>query len=194
MNRLVLAGIASIVVLAIVALAIAAASDDGDDETAIAPTATAPAVSPTALATAVPATTAPAPQPTLRPDTPVSNTPGANQPGPSPTWTAIPLPRHPEPAPIDGVEVLTLESFPPQYMLKVKAGLPSGCAEPLSHEVLPKLGNVVQVVVLNSLPDNAICTAIYGMYDLNINLGSDFTSGQTYTVRVNEREITFKAQ
>jgi hypothetical protein len=192
MNRLVLAGIASIVVLAIVAFAIAAASDDGDDETAVAPTA--PAASPTAPATVLPPSTQPGLQPTLRPDTPVSNTPGANQPAPSPTWTAIPLPRHPEPAPIDGVEVLTLESFPPQYMLTVKAGLPSGCAEPLSHEVLPRQGNLIRVVVLNSLPDNAICTAIYGMYDLNINLGSDFTSGQTYTVRVNEREVTFKAQ
>jgi hypothetical protein len=79
-------------------------------------------------------------------------------------------------------------------MAQIKAGLPSGCAKPLSHEVLPRQGNVIQVVVLNSLPDNAVCTAIYGMYDLNVNLGSDFTSGQTYIVRVNEREITFTAQ
>ena len=54
--------------------------------------------------------------------------------------------------------------------------------------------NLIRVVVLNSLPDNAICTAIYGMYELNINLGSDFTSGQTYNVRVNEHEVTFTAQ
>ena len=190
MNRLVLAGIASIVVLAIIAFAIAAASDGGDDS-AVAPTATStvPAASPTSTATAKPS-----PQPTQGPDTPVSSTPGGAQPTPAPTGTVIPLPRHPEPAPIDGLDVLTLESFPPQYMLHIVAGLPSGCAEPLSHEVLPRQGNLIRVVVLNSLPDNAICTAIYGMYELNINLGSDFTSGQTYTVRVNEHEVTFTAQ
>jgi hypothetical protein len=104
------------------------------------------------------------------------------------------LNRHPEPAPIDGLEMLVLESFPPQYMLHVKAGLPSGCAQPLSHRVVGRQGNVVRVEVLNSLPDNAICTAIYGMYELNINLGSDFTSGQTYIVRVNGKELTFRAQ
>ena len=34
------------------------------------------------------------------------------------------------------------------------------------------------------------CTAIYGMYELNINLGSDYTPGQTYTVRVNDKTVT----
>jgi hypothetical protein len=92
------------------------------------------------------------------------------------------------------VEVLTLESFPPQYVVRIQAGLPSGCAERYTHEVT-RNGNLVQIVVLNSLPDAAqACTMIYGMYELNVNLGSDFTSGQTYTVRVNEREVTFRAQ
>ena len=53
---------------------------------------------------------------------------------------------------------------------------------------------MILVSVLNSLPDNAICTAIYGTYELDINLGSDFTSGQTYIVRVNSKEVSFKAQ
>jgi hypothetical protein len=79
-------------------------------------------------------------------------------------------------------------------MLHVKAGLPSGCAEKLSHRVVGRQGNVIQVEVLNSLPDNAICTAIYGMYELNINLGSDFASGQTYIVRVNNKQVQFTAQ
>jgi hypothetical protein len=186
MNRLVLAGIASIVVLAVIALAIAAASDDEDDDSATAPTvtATAPVATPTAQPSPTATTQAPAPQPTQRP----------TQTAPAPTAPPIVLPRHPEPAPIDGLEVLTLESFPPQYVAHVTAGLPSGCAEPLSHEILPRQGNVIRVVVLNSLPDNTVCTAIYGMYELNVNLGSDFTPGQTYTVRVNEREVTFKAQ
>jgi hypothetical protein len=191
MNRTVLAGLAAITLVAIVAFAIAAASDD-DEETAVAPTSTPPAASPTPQSSPTPPTQ-PSPQPTPRPDQPVSATPGGAQPGPTVIVT-LPAGRHPEVAPIDGLDVLTLESFPPQYMLHVKAGLPSGCAQPLSNRIVGRQGNVIQVEVLNSLPDNAICTAIYGMYDLNINLGSDFTSGQTYTVRVNDKEVTFKAQ
>ena len=35
---------------------------------------------------------------------------------------------------------------------------------------------------------------IYGSYELNVNLGSDFRSGTTYTVRVNDKSTTFVAQ
>jgi hypothetical protein len=79
-------------------------------------------------------------------------------------------------------------------VVRVQAGLPSGCAQRYTHEVT-RSGNLVQIVVLNSLPDGQqACTAIYGMYELNLNLGGSFTSGQMYTVRVNEREVTFRAQ
>ena len=32
------------------------------------------------------------------------------------------------------------------------------------------------------------------MYELNLNLGPGFDSGKTYTVNVNDKTITFKAQ
>jgi hypothetical protein len=97
-------------------------------------------------------------------------------------------------APIDGLDVLVLESSPPQYMLNIKAGLPSGCAQKHSHAVT-RAGDTITVTVLNSMPTgNPICTMIYGSYELNINLGSDFASGSTYTVRVNDEVTTFKAQ
>jgi hypothetical protein len=38
------------------------------------------------------------------------------------------------------------------------------------------------------------CTAIYGYKETTLGLGSDFTSGQTYTVNVNEKSIDFIAQ
>jgi hypothetical protein len=41
---------------------------------------------------------------------------------------------------------------------------------------------------------NQNCTAIYGQYHLDINLGSNFASGHTYTVNVNDRTTTFTAQ
>ena len=125
------------------------------------------------------------PQPTATVDS-VSTTPAV---------PPLPPDRRAVPAPIDGLEILILESFPVQYLLNVQAGLPSGCAEQYKHEV-ERAGDVITVTVLNSLPTatDIACTAIYGMYELNIDLGSDFESGETYTVLVNDEETTFTAQ
>lgn len=108
---------------------------------------------------------------------------------------ALPDDRRAVEAPIDGLDVLTLESFPPQYMLHVQAGLPNGCAERYGSEV-ERVGDAITVTVLNTIPadETVACTAIYGMYEVNLSLGSDFESGATYTVKVNDQETTFTAQ
>jgi len=212
-NPVSIAGVASIVALAAIAFVFAVTGDD--DEPGVVsspqPTATVDSVSttpggpPGARPTAVP------PQPTATVDS-VSTTPGgppgarpiAAPPQPTATVDSVsttpavpPLPpdRRAVPAPIDGLEILILESFPVQYLLNVQAGLPSGCAEQYKHEV-ERAGDVITVTVLNSLPTatDIACTAIYGMYELNIDLGSDFESGETYTVLVNDEETTFTAQ
>jgi len=108
----------------------------------------------------------------------------------------MPAGRYAEPAPIDGLDIAVAESFPPQYFLHVLAGLPSGCAQQYTHSVA-RDGNTIQVEVLNSFPEGSpVCTAIYGQYELNIPLGSDFVSGQTYRVIVNDgaAETEFTAQ
>jgi hypothetical protein len=95
-------------------------------------------------------------------------------------------------APIDKVDVLIRESNPPQVTVKISAGLPSGCAKQDSHSV-SRAGEVITISVLNSMPrDNLVCTAIYGTYELNVDLGSNFAIGTTYTVRVNDKVTTFK--
>lgn len=95
-------------------------------------------------------------------------------------------------APIDGIDVVIRESNPPQVTLKVKAGLPSGCAQRHSH-AMSRSGDVFTVRVLNSMPTgDPICTMIYGTYDLTIDLGRDFVIGTTYTVHVNDTTTTFK--
>ena len=90
-------------------------------------------------------------------------------------------------APIESVEINVAESFPPQYFVAIKSGLPSGCAEFKGYDV-SREGNTVSVEVTNLEPAPGqliACTAIYGFHDTNINLGSDFTGGETYTVVVN---------
>ena len=96
------------------------------------------------------------------------------------------------PAPIDQIQVVIRESSPPQLTLNITAGLPGGCAQRESHS-LGRTGDTVSVRVLNSVPTgNVVCTMIYGTYELNIELGSDFRPGATYTVQVNDKTTTFK--
>ena len=95
-------------------------------------------------------------------------------------------------APIDQIDVVIRESAPPQVALKIKAGLPGGCAQRDSHSVT-RSGDTFTVTVLNSMPTgNPVCTMIYGTYDVTIELGSDFRIGGTYTVKVNDKTTTFK--
>jgi hypothetical protein len=109
-------------------------------------------------------------------------------------WLPAPAERQTVAAPIDGLDIRVMESFPPQYMLNIRAGLPSGCAKQDSHAVT-RVGDTITVTVLNSMPaGDPPCTMIYGSYELNINLGTDFVSGSTYTVRVNDKATTFTAQ
>ena len=97
-------------------------------------------------------------------------------------------------APIEQADILVLESFPPQYTLHVVAGLPNGCARAAGHEVT-RSGDVIRVRVYNSMPTgDVVCTMIYGTYELNIGLGSDFQSGRQYRVEVNDQVLTLDAQ
>ena len=98
------------------------------------------------------------------------------------------------PAPIDKLEIATLESFPPQYVAQIMAGLPNGCAKPYTYSV-QRSANEIDITVLNSEPSGAVaCTAIYGDYELNLNLGSQFQPGTTYTVKAGDKTATFTAQ
>ena len=108
--------------------------------------------------------------------------------------SSSPSGRQAAPAPIDGLDVRVLESNPPQYVLSVRAGLPSGCAERNRHEV-ERVAETITVTVLNWMPTgNPICTMIYGSYELSINLGSDFRPGTTYSVSVNDKRTAFVAR
>ena len=104
----------------------------------------------------------------------------------------IPTPgRQTVPAPIDDVQVVIRESNPAQVSLRIKAGLPSGCAQRDSHSMV-RSGDTFTVRVLNSMPTGDVaCTMIYGTYELSLDLGRDFRAGGTYTVNVNDKTATF---
>ena len=56
--------------------------------------------------------------------------------------------------------------------------------------------NTITIRVTNTIPDDddVACTAIYGYHESNVDLGQDFVSGRTYTVKVNAEMKTFTAQ
>ncbi len=99
------------------------------------------------------------------------------------------------PAPIEDIAVLVQESFPPQYSLTVRYGLPNGCAKPGGYDV-ERQGETIAVTVSMLVPSDPIvmCTQIYRIAAYNISLGNDFTSGQSYTVVVNGKTKTLTAQ
>ena len=99
------------------------------------------------------------------------------------------------PAPITKVEIVTLESFPPQYSAHVEFGLRNGCIEPGGYDV-ERQDNVIRIKVwvLEPADPNTVCAQVYGTATYDVSLGSDFTSGETYTVDVNGVVITFTAQ
>ena len=123
------------------------------------------------------------------------------EPAPTPTaWDAAGA--YPEPstaevlAPIDKVEVLIRESWPPQYAVEITSGVPGGCArfERITHAIK---GDRIEVEVINTEPapgELVACTAIYGYAQNTVELGTDFEAGATFTVSVNGVEETFVGQ
>ena len=95
-------------------------------------------------------------------------------------------------APIDELELIIRESFPPQYAVRIVSGLPNGCARFEDATLTAPL----EIRVRNSMPGdpNIACTAIYGTHEETVDIGSDFVSGQEYVVRVNDKDLRFTAQ
>jgi hypothetical protein len=99
-------------------------------------------------------------------------------------------------APIDGIDILVRESFPPQYAVAITSGLPSGCAQFNEAVITGRDGNTITISVTNTIPSDpeVACTAIYGTHESTVELGTDFESGETYTVDVNGETKEFTAQ
>ncbi|MDP6403173.1 MAG: YbaY family lipoprotein [SAR202 cluster bacterium] len=102
-------------------------------------------------------------------------------------------------SPIESVELLVMESFPPQYALTVASRLPLGskCSSFDGYTVTrPFAGQIiVKVTHLEVVDKNVPCTRDLPVVVTRISLGTEFTSGETYTITVNDEVTeTFVAQ
>ena len=94
------------------------------------------------------------------------------------------------PAPIESVDLLIMESFPPQYSLVVVSGLPNACFSFAGYR-LERSGDTVRIEILNWKPADpgVICAQVYGTTETRILLGSTFDPDTTYTVDVNGETV-----
>ena len=97
-------------------------------------------------------------------------------------------------APIHELDVRFAESFPVQVFIYIKGGLSDGCTRFHGIEIKSRSNNNVRVEVTVERPRNATCPAVYTFFEQNLNLGSDFKTGETYSVVVNDKSTSFKMQ
>ena len=147
----------------------------------------------------------------ISPDDPVSTTPGGVVTSPPTDGVLMPPgggdfpsiePGVPEPEgdrmlkspPIEGLDLVIREIWPPQYVALVTSALPDGCSEFAGYTV-EREGTTITIEVWNSVPTGLVpCNMMYGYHPFSVELGSAFESGVEYTLVVGERELTFIAQ
>ena len=93
-------------------------------------------------------------------------------------------------APIESVEVLVMESFPPQYSLTVVSGLPNACVS-YGGYYLNREGDALRVEMVNwkSADPEIACAQVYSTVVTTIPLGPGFESGETYTVEKDQTVV-----
>ncbi|UCC17232.1 MAG: hypothetical protein JSU58_01405 [Dehalococcoidales bacterium] len=97
-------------------------------------------------------------------------------------------------APIHEVDIRIAESYPPQVFVYVKGGLADACTA--FEEVLVKrrTDTDIEIEVSVRRSRDEICAQVYGYFEKNVNLGTDFVSEETYTVTVNDYQTKFIMQ
>lgn len=96
-----------------------------------------------------------------------------------------------KPAPIHELKMTFAESYPVQVFLYIKGGLSDGATTFNAVTSGELKDHTITVAVTTKRPKDAIATQVYGYFEQNVNLGSNFKSGETYTVKVNDKNIDF---
>jgi hypothetical protein len=147
-----------------------------------------PDPSPVPSATTLP-TQEPAPTMTqIPPDQPVIGTPAGH--GNRPTQ-----PFDPKPGDaawqrgtvfLEGAQVLTMESLPPQFTLLLSGNLPTPCNQLRVVVMEPDANKVIQVDAYSVVDPNKMCTQVLAPFQANVPMGT-FATGK-YQVTVNGQE------
>jgi len=95
------------------------------------------------------------------------------------------------PAPIHEVQINIAESYPPQIIVYIKGGLSDGCTT-FNELKTNRSDTTVTISVTTAHPEDTTCPAIYTYFKQTVNLGSDFVSGQIYTLKVNDYVTSFQ--
>ncbi len=99
-------------------------------------------------------------------------------------------------SPVESVELIILESFPPQYRINVLSTMSgSSCSQFNGYDVSRPFSNTIHVTVTYLLPaGDVMFTRDIAYAEADIPLGSDFVSNEEYTVLVSQATETFIAQ
>ena len=101
-------------------------------------------------------------------------------------------------SPIESVELLIMESYPPQYALYVISALPKGsaCSWFNGYDVAsPYPGRIEVEITHHEVTGLRICTADYPIVETSVPLDLDFEPGRKYEIVVNGETVeTFEAQ
>jgi len=93
-------------------------------------------------------------------------------------------------APIHEVDVYIMESHPEQIGVHIRGGLSDGCTT-FHGLTVTRDGSVVNIEVTVQRPRGVDCPAVYNYFEQNVNLGTDFAFGTTFTLNVNDYTTTF---
>ncbi len=88
---------------------------------------------------------------------------------------------------VDSSQLLTMESFPPQFMLNLKGNLPTPCHQLRIAVSAPDAENKVNVEVYSVSNPDEICVQVLAPFEVNYSLGS-FPTG-TYSLWVNGTKV-----
>jgi inhibitor of cysteine peptidase len=91
---------------------------------------------------------------------------------------------------VDKVDVLIMESFPPQITAKVEGWLPDGCSE-VGDITQQRSGFTIDVTITIRRLSTGACIAIAPQVSRSIRLNGSFAESGAYTVRVNGVEKSF---
>ncbi|MCS6910752.1 MAG: hypothetical protein NZM11_09330 [Anaerolineales bacterium] len=87
---------------------------------------------------------------------------------------------------VDSYEVLTLETFPPQYRIRVKGTLPTPCHQLRMAVSPPDAAGNIEVEVYSVVDPNVTCAQVLQDFEHSVSLGN-LPPGREYVVLVNDQ-------